>query len=92
LVEVVTVVQTPTFAKTVKKLHPNQKAELDLLIKTLIKDPLLGKQKKGDLAFLRVVTFTLVNQQTLLGYTYFETEQTIELITLGNQVSIKSNF
>ncbi len=40
------VLQTPTFKKAVKKLHANQKNDLDKAIKSLIKEPLLGEQKK----------------------------------------------
>ncbi|MFD1007349.1 type II toxin-antitoxin system RelE/ParE family toxin [Oceanisphaera ostreae] len=36
------ILQTPTFKKAVKKLHQNQKADLDKAIKKLIENPLLG--------------------------------------------------
>lgn len=56
------VLQTPTFKKAVKKLHKNQKTDLDNAVKELIKEPLLGEQKKGDLSFLRVHKFKMVKQ------------------------------
>ncbi|PSL10935.1 ParE-like toxin of type II ParDE toxin-antitoxin system [Marinobacterium halophilum] len=35
-----------------------------------MEDPMLGEQKKGDLFFLRVYKFKMVEQLTLLGYSY----------------------
>ncbi len=77
------VLQTPSFKKTVKKLHANQKKDLDAAVKILMSDPLIGEQKKGDLAFLRVYKFKMVNQLTLLGYSYVEGAIILELIALG---------
>lgn len=78
------VVQTRTFAKTVKKLKANQKKDLDQAIKTLLESPLVGEQKKGDLAYMRVYKFKMVNQLTLLGYSYEEDGLVLHLIALGN--------
>lgn len=77
------VLQTPTFKKAVKKLHKNQKSDLDKAIKELMKNPLLGEKKKGDLAFLRVYKFKMVKQLTLLGYSYQDGSITLELMVLG---------
>lgn len=77
------ILQTPTFKKAVKKLHQNQKADLDKAIKKLIENPLLGEQKKGDLAFLFVYKFKMVKQLTLLGYSYEDGTVTLELMALG---------
>ncbi len=77
------VLQTPAFKKAVKKLHKNQKADLDIAVRALMRDPLLGEQKKGDLAFLRVYKFKMVKQLTLLGYSYQDGTVTLELIALG---------
>ena len=57
---------------------------LDEAIKELMIDPLLGEQKKGDLAFLRVHKFSMVNQLTLLGYSYEDGTVTLELMALGS--------
>ncbi|PSV31355.1 MULTISPECIES: type II toxin-antitoxin system RelE/ParE family toxin [unclassified Photobacterium] len=78
------VLQTPTFKKVVKKLHKNQKMDLDNAIRQLLIDPYLGEQKKGDLSFLRVYKFNMVKQLTLLGYSYEDGTVTLELITLGS--------
>jgi mRNA-degrading endonuclease RelE of RelBE toxin-antitoxin system len=84
LAKITEVLQTPTFKKAVKKLHQNQKADLDKAVKKLIDDPLLGEQKKGDLTFLRVYKFKMTKQLTLLGYSYQEGTVTLELIALGS--------
>jgi len=84
LVKITQVLQTPTFKKAVKRLHENQKKDLDAAIKQLMADPLLGEQKKGDLAFLRVYKFNMVKQLTLLGYSYEDGTVTLELMALGS--------
>jgi mRNA-degrading endonuclease RelE of RelBE toxin-antitoxin system len=83
LTKIKNVLQTPTFKRIVKKLHKNQKMELDNAIRELIKDPLIGDQKKGDLSFLRVYKFKMAKQLSLLGYGYEDGNVTLELITLG---------
>jgi hypothetical protein len=47
-------------------------------------DPILGEQKKGDLAFLRVYKFKMVKQLTVLGYSYEDGTVTLELIATGS--------
>ena len=84
MVKIKRVLQTPTFNKAVKKLHKNQKKELDKVVKSLMEDPLLGEQKKGDLLFLRVYKFKMVKQLTLLGYSYEDNSIVLELIALGS--------
>ncbi len=84
MAKITQVLQTPTFKKAVKKLHKNQKEDLDEAIKQLMTDPLLGEQKKGDLAFLRVYKFNMVKQLTLLGYSYEDGTVTLELMALGS--------
>ena len=84
MAKITQVLQTPTFKKAVKKLHKNQKEDLDEAIKQLMADPLLGEQKKGDLAFLRVYKFNMVKQLTLLGYSYEDGTVTLELMALGS--------
>jgi hypothetical protein len=68
----------------VKKLHANQKKDLDNAIKELMLSPLMGEQKKGDLSFLRVYKFKMVNQLTLIAYSYENGSIVLELIALGS--------
>ncbi len=84
MAKITQVLQTPSFKKAVKRLHHNQKKDLDKAVKELIEDPLLGEQKKGDLAFLRVYKFKMNKQPTLLGYSYQDGTVTLELMALGS--------
>ena len=79
------VLQTPTFKKAVKKLKPRQKTDLDSAVRALMGDPIMGEQKKGDLAFLRVYKFKMSNQVTLLGYSFNEGKLVLELLALGSR-------
>jgi DNA-nicking Smr family endonuclease len=47
-----TILQTKRFEKVYKRLHPNQLAEVNKALETVIKNPGIGEQKKGDLAGL----------------------------------------
>jgi mRNA-degrading endonuclease RelE of RelBE toxin-antitoxin system len=78
------VYQSPSFKKTVKKLHKNQKLDLDKAIQKLLKKPTLGISKKGDLVYLRVYKFKMVNQETLLGFSYEEDRLILELLAFGS--------
>ena len=49
-----------------------------------MEEPLLGEQKKGDLSFMRVYKFKMVNQLTLLGYSYEDGALVLELMALGS--------
>ncbi|MDN3699228.1 type II toxin-antitoxin system RelE/ParE family toxin [Vibrio clamense] len=84
MTKITSILQTPTFKKAVKKLHKNQKTDLDNAIRALMEDPYLGEQKKGDLSFLRVHKFKMVKQLTLLGYSYEDGTVTLELMALGS--------
>ena len=83
MVKIKQVLQTTSFKKAVKKLHKNQKIDLDNAVETLIENPLLGEQKKGGLSFMRVYKFKMVKQLTLLGYSYEEGTVILELLTFG---------
>ena len=78
------VLQTASFKKAAKKLHKNQKTDLDTAVRALIENPLLGEQKKGDLSFMRVYKFKMMKQLTLLGYSYEDGTVVLELLTFGS--------
>lgn len=84
MVDKIRILQTPSFKKAVKKLHKNQKADIDVAVKELIEDPLLGVQKKEDLSFMRVYKFKMIKQLTLLGYSDENGALVLELMTLGS--------
>lgn len=84
MTKITNVLQSPTFKKAVKKLHKNQKSDLDDAIRELLEDPYIGEQKKGVLSLLRVHKFKMVKQLTLLGYSYEDGAVTLELMVLGS--------
>lgn len=84
LVKITQVLQTQGFKKAAKKLHKSQKADLDIAVRALMENPLLGEQKKGDLAFMRVHKFKMMKQLTLLGYSYEDGAVVLELLTFGS--------
>jgi mRNA-degrading endonuclease YafQ of YafQ-DinJ toxin-antitoxin module len=78
------VVQTNTFKRYVKKLPKQYKLELDTEIKKIIKDPLIGDQKKGDLSFLYVHKCKINKQLTLIGYSFEKDELVLTLLQAGS--------
>ena len=75
------VIQSPKFKKVVKKLLKNEKKLLDDQIRTIINNPEVGDEKRGDLACIRVYKFKLEKKLYLLSYLYSNDE--IQLLTLG---------
>jgi len=78
-----TIKQSNSFKKTVKKLPKQHKAILDEEVRKLVNNQEIGERKKGDLDFLRVHKFKLLNQEVLLGYMYEEDEIILTLLKLG---------
>lgn len=91
MAEIKQVLQTPSFKKAVKKLHQNQKQDLDTAIKLIMKEPKTGEQKKGDLSFMRVYKFKMAKQLTLLGYSYEDGAIVLELLALGSHENFYRN-
>ena len=60
--------QMPAFKKTYKKLHAKQKLVVNEAIKTIISNPELGHEKKGDLAGVFIYKFKIHHQEMLLAY------------------------
>jgi mRNA-degrading endonuclease RelE of RelBE toxin-antitoxin system len=73
---------TPTFERTVKKLHIQQKAELDEAVRTIASAPEIGEAKVGDLGGVQVYKFKMINQLCLLAYRV-QDPQTIKLLMVG---------
>jgi mRNA-degrading endonuclease YafQ of YafQ-DinJ toxin-antitoxin module len=73
--------QTRLFQNQKKKLKKNQIEDLDKAIKSLLKNPKLGKQKSGNLSGAWVYEFSMLNQQYLLAYSWDEKSRT--LVALG---------
>lgn len=73
---------TPTLERAVKKLHKQQKADLDTAVRAVAADVEIGEAKVGELAGIRVYKFRLANQLCLLSYRLLDGE-TIKLLTVG---------
>ncbi len=78
------ILQTRAFSKVVKKLHANQKWDLDRAVKEIIVKPDIGDMKKGDLSGVLVHKFKMNNQLTLLAYCYDDEIITLTLLALGS--------
>ncbi len=76
------IVVTATFNRTVKKLHRQQKADLDDAVKAIANAPEIGEAKMGDLVGIQVYKFRMVNQLCLLAYRVLD-EDTIKLLMAG---------
>lgn len=77
------VIQTKRFERVYKKLHKNQLSDINRAIKEIIENPQIGEQKKGDLAEIMVYKFKMVNQLTLLAYSYDDEKIILTFIALG---------
>ena len=75
--------QTNIFRRTVKRLHTNQKKDLDEAIRAIIANPKSGEPKVGHLKDISVYKFKMVNQLTLLAYHYDQKIITLTLLALG---------
>lgn len=73
---------TPTFERGVKKLHRQQKTELDAAVRAIADHPGTGEAKVGDLLGVRVFKFRLSNQLCMLAYRMVD-ENTLKLLTFG---------
>ncbi len=62
------IIQSPLFAKQKKKLHKQQIKDLDIAVKAILNNPLVGDTKIGDLQGIQVYKFKSNNQQFLLAY------------------------
>ena len=75
------VFQSRSFAKKVKMLNKQEKSILDDQIRSILKDPSIGNEKKGDLKGIFVHKFKVKATQYLLAYRIFE--DNLELVMLG---------
>ena len=78
----ITILQTLMFKKQVKKLHQNQKKDLDKAIKKIAEDLSIGVFKKGDLCDVQVYKFKMVNRLTLLAYEYHNDRMQLMMLAL----------
>ncbi len=77
----VEVTQTSAFARTYKKLHLQQKKDVDTAVEVIVSNPLVGDAKRGDLS--GVYVYTLKRQTQLLLLAYELAPRTRHLLLLG---------
>jgi mRNA-degrading endonuclease RelE of RelBE toxin-antitoxin system len=82
----VNVLQSAAFARAYKKLHKNQKLDVDTAVEMLIKTPEMGEPKRGDLAGVYVYKFKTNGQMILLAYEY--DPETRMLLLLGSHENL----
>ena len=75
--------QTAIFKRRVKKMHSQEKMELDKVIKDIIATPSLGQMKTGDLSGIQVYKYQFKAQQYLVAYEYKEDELVLTFIEHG---------
>ena len=74
------VLQSAMFRRTYKKLHSNQKADVDDAVAEIVCNPIIGEPKIGDLAGIFVYKFKCNGQLTLLAYKYDEATRFLKLL------------
>ena len=71
----------PAFKKVYKKLHLSQKLKINEAIHTIIENPKIGEEKKGELKGVFVHKFKIHHQEILIAYEW-NPEQRV-LLMLG---------
>ena len=75
------IAQSGQFKKSYKKLFSNQLNETNAAINEIIANPEIGEKKHGDLSWLRVYKYKMLDQLTLIDYTI--EKETLTFIALG---------
>ncbi|CAM4482869.1 MAG: hypothetical protein LEGION0403_FIIPPAGN_02497 [Legionella sp.] len=60
--------QMPAFKKVYKKLPASHKSIVNEAVRTIVNNPKIGEEKKGDLIGVYVYKFKINHQQFLLAY------------------------
>ena len=74
------VLQSAMFMRAYKRLHPNQKADVDAAVVAIVLNPTIGEAKTGDLTGVFVHKFKCNGQLTLLAYEYDEVSRFLRLL------------
>jgi mRNA interferase RelE/StbE len=85
------VLAAPSFLRTSKKLHANQKKALDKAIKVISVDPHVGKAKVGDLAGIAVYKFKVQGVEWLLAYRVISSRE-LKLLVVGPHENFYRNL
>jgi mRNA interferase RelE/StbE len=76
-----TIYQSRSFEKKVKKMSKSEKEALDREVKRIAENPAIGEEKKGDLRGVFVHKFKLKTTQYLLAYRNLGDD--LELVMIG---------
>jgi len=77
------VIEKSAFKKATKKLHANQRKDLEKAVSDIVDNIRIGKGKTGDLKGLQVHKFKMVGQLTLIAYNYEDDTITLTLLAFG---------
>ena len=80
-----------SFGRSLKKLHPHQKAALDNALKLLLENPQGGDEKKGDLDGIFVLKFKVNRIEWLLAYRVVSKKE-ITLLVFGPHENFYRNL
>ncbi len=86
------IITTREFSRLAKKLHKNQKLDLDNAVKNIVENPYIGEQKKGDLSGVFVYKFKMQKQLTLLSYMYDNSQIILTLLSFGSHENFYRNL
>jgi mRNA interferase RelE/StbE len=75
------IIQSGAFEWKVKKLSKKQKQQLDAAIREILKNPVIGEQKNGELKMVFIYKFHIDSTLFLIAYAF--TPEILELIMLG---------
>jgi len=84
------VLQSSVFARSYKKLHSNQKHDVEIAINTIVQPPLTGDPKRGDMASVYIYKFKSQSQLMLLAYEF--DPKTRHLLLLGTHENFYRDF
>jgi len=88
--EKILVRQSAMFKRAYKRLHPNQKVDVDAAVAAIVRDPTVGVGKRGDLVGVYVYKFKCNGQLTLLAYEYDPVSRL--LLLLGSHENFYRNL
>ena len=75
------IIQSRSFERKIKKFTKREKKKLDEEIRTIVDNPSIGSEKRGDLRGVFVHKFKIQTNQFLLAYRFLG--ENLELIMIG---------
>lgn len=78
------ILENNAFKKAAKKLHKNQRRDLEQAVAEIVKNVKIGEAKIQDLKGIRTYKFKMVGQLTLIAYTYEDEILTLTLLAFSS--------